>query len=229
MIALYIVGAVILLIIVLMHSPFKIFVECNDNKLSVKLKYLFWKKSIFPKEDTKQEIKSTPKTSKTARSSKKNTSANKKKSDKKKKKLFPEKKEDQIAFIINILKSSGKALKVFTKRITIRDITADISISDEDACDCAVKFGKSNIIIYNLLSFCAMFFKIKKNYINIRCVYNKPKSIYNFSFMVKFSPSAGILSAFAFIITFLVNNKRSKKQSGDTRTSEPPAAAEQIR
>ena len=80
----------------------------------------------------------------------------------------------------------------------IYDICADIDISDSDACNCAIKYGKINIIAYNILSFMSCFFRLKKKHININCVYNQPESVYNFSFIVKFTPSSGILSVIAF-------------------------------
>lgn len=214
---LYIIAAILIVFIILFHSPFRIWVICAENKLSVTVKYLFLKKHIYPQSKNKpQKAKSKEK----KESPKKEDAA---KPDKKKRKLIPEDNKEKIYFILNILKSSGKMLKTFTKRITIGKITADIDISDEDACDCAVNFGKANIVVFNLISFCNIFFKVKKEHININCVYNKPKSIYNFSFVVKFTPSAGILSVIAFIFTFIVNNikRRSEMKRSDKKA---PAA-----
>lgn len=229
MIFLYILGAVILLLVILLHSPFRIYVSCRENRFSVYMKYLFFRRDILPKPEKKSAAEETLKTSKdkpeesTAQAgeqpeeSQTGTKAEKKKK-KDKKSIFPEEKDERIAFIINILKSSGKALKHFTKRIVIKNVRADIDISDLDACDCAVNFGKTNIAVYNILSFASCFFKVKKDYISINCVYNKPESIYNFSFTVKFTPSAGILSVIAFIFTFLVNNIKAKRQSQKVQT-----------
>lgn len=229
MIFLYILGAVILLLVILLHSPFRIYVSCRENRFSVYMKYLFFRRDILPKPEKKSKTEPSLKSGedkpeeRTAQAeeqpeeSQTGTKTEKKKK-KDKKSIFPEDKSERIAFIINILKSSGKALKHFTKRIVIKNVRADIDISDLDACDCAVNFGKANIAVYNILSFASCFFKVKKDYININCVYNKPESIYNFSFTVKFTPSAGILSVIAFIFTFLVNNIKAKRQSQKVQT-----------
>lgn len=229
MIFLYILGAVILLLVILLHSPFRIYVSCRENRFSVYMKYLFFRRDILPKPEKKSKTEPSLKSGedkpeeRTAQAeeqpeeSQTGTKTEKKKK-KDKKSIFPEEKDERIAFIINILKSSGKALKHFTKRIVIKNVRADIDISDLDACDCAVNFGKANIAVYNILSFASCFFKVKKDYININCVYNKPESIYNFSFTVKFTPSAGILSVIAFIFTFLVNNIKAKRQSQKVQT-----------
>lgn len=231
MIFLYILGAVILLLVILLHSPFRIYVSCRENRFSVYMKYLFFRRDILPKPEKKSAAEETLKAGKdkpeesTAQAEEQpeecqTGTKTKKKKKKDKKSIFPEEKDERIAFIINILKSYGKALKHFTKRIVIKNVRADIDISDPDACDCAVNFGKANIAVYNILSFASCFFKVKKDYISINCVYNKSESIYNFSFTVKFTPSAGILSVIAFIFTFLVNNIKAKRQSQKVRTQE---------
>lgn len=226
MIFLYILGAIILLLVILLHSPFRIFVLCRENKFSVCVKYLFFKRNILPKTEKKSETKKSARSGKELRKqnagqAKEQTEESASQTEKKKKKsIFPEDKSERIAFIINILKSSGKALRHFTKRIVIKNVRADIDISDPDACDCAVNFGKANIAVYNILSFASCFFKVKKEYININCVYNKPESIYNFRFIVKFTPSAGILSVIAFIFTFFANNIKAKRQAQKLQTQE---------
>lgn len=233
MIILYILGGIILLLVILLHSPFRIYVSCHENKFSVYIKYFFFKRNLLPKPEKKSKAKSAEETGQPA--GKENTQSEdnsdntkesqtdtqtEKKNKKSKKSIIPEEKSERIAFIINVLKSSGKALRHFTRRIVIKNVRADIDISDPDACDCAVNFGKANIAVYNILSFASCFFKVKKEYININCVYNKPESMYNFSFTVKFTPSAAILSVIPFIFTFLANNIKAKRQAEKVQTQQ---------
>lgn len=221
MIAIYIILSILLLFVILLCSPFKIYISCQSNKFNIKIRYLFFEKKLLPynkdssENDSKKNVKGEKKKKKRIKKTRKNNSDNQ---AKKRGKFIPESKAERFEFIINILKSSRNALKHFTKRITIYDVCADINISDPDACECAVKYGKTNIIVYNILSFTSCFFRLKKNYININCVYNQPESVYNFSFTVKFTPSSGILSVIAFIFTFLANNKKARKQSEKTET-----------
>ncbi len=211
MIVLYVILAILALIIILFHIPFRLYVCCNENKISLILAYLFFKVRLYPKPKNK---KSVFKTKKKKEKKLTNKTTNKEETQKKqKKKLIPEKTDDKIGFIINVLQSSGKALRKFTKRIKIKNIKADIDISDEDACECAIKFGKANIAVFNILSFAGTFFKIKKKHININCVYNKPESIYNFSFNVNFTVSAASSAGIAFIFTFIVNNIKANRQA----------------
>lgn len=222
MIAIYIILSILLLFVILLCSPFKIYISCQSNKFNIKIHYLFFEKKLLPYEKDSSENNSKKnvkvkknKKKKCIKKTRKNNSDNQ---SKRHGKLIPESKAKRLEFIINILKSSRNALKHFTKRITIYDVCADINISDPDACECALKYGKINIIVYNILSFTSCFFRLKKKYININCVYNQPESVYNFSFTVKFTPSSGILSVIAFIFTFLANNKKARNQSEKTET-----------
>ena len=89
----------------------------------------------------------------------------------------------------------------------------DFIISDLDAYDCALKFGKTNIAVYNIIAYLNCFIKLKKKSIDIKCIYNQPECSYNLSFMIKISPAAGISAMIVFIFTFLVNNKSIKNQN----------------
>lgn len=205
MIFIYILIAVLLIFIILLLSPLKIIVSCSQNKPYAEIRYLFVKKTVFPLKKKQKKSDDSDKQSEKNDKNKKNGK------EKKRKSIIPKEKNKKITFFINVLKSSGKALKHFTKRITIDKIIADIDISDEDACKCAVKFGRFNFAIYNILNFIAQFIIVNKEHININCVFNKPKCVYNFSFTVKFTPYTVFLSALAFIFTFLVNNIKAKK------------------
>lgn len=209
-----ITGAILLIIVLLLISPLKIYVNYDNEKADIYFKYLFFKRKY--KSNSVNEKKSRKVNKK--KSDKKKNSENAKKNEKsgKKKKIMPEKTEDRIEFIASLAESGGKALRFGLRRICIYNIVVDFIISDLDAYDCAIKFGKTNIVVYNLLSYLNCFVKLKKKSIDIKCVYNQPECVYRFNFIAKISPAAGIFSAIIFIFTFLVNNK--KKENIKTQT-----------
>lgn len=202
----WIVLAVILLIIlILIFSPVKIYVNYQNGKINIIIKYLFIKK-IF------NQLKKRDKSLNKAKI--KEHSEEEKKSKKSKlKNIIPEDNKEKIHFVIKILKSTRKAFKHITKHIIVKNICLDFIISDLDAYECALKFGKTNIAVYNTIAYLSCFIKLKKKSINIKCIYNQPKSSYNLSFMIKISPAIGISAFVVFIFTFLVNNKNIKNQS----------------
>lgn len=206
---LIILGSVAVVILAILLFPVKLYVEYTDGKPKILLRYLFFRKNLSDRKAKKTEKK---------------TSSGKKtqeKSDKEKKGgLIPSDTKGRIEFFKSVLKAGGKALKRFTKRIKIKDVMIDFVISDEDAYECAIKFGKTNIIVYNALSYLGSFVRIKKKSINIRCVYNMPQSVYNMKFCVCITPlgALGIIIAFiasfaAIIIKSKFNSEKSEKHS----------------
>lgn len=197
-----ILGSVLLLILIILFSPAKLYVSYLDNKPKVILKYLFIKKTLVGGE--KKQTK--PKKEKKKKGSKKKTDTPSEENDKKKKSgLLPEQLSGKIEFIKSVASTGGRAFRRITKHIKVKDIFIDIQVSDLDACDCAVKFGKTNMIVYNSLTYLGYFVKLKKKSIDVKCVYNQPESIYKISFNVRLTPAAAIMTAVAFIFRFLVN------------------------
>lgn len=196
----WIVFAIILL---LLFSPFKIFIDYQNGKINIYIKYLFLKKKLLKR--NKKDKQNNKKC---------NTSEEEKVQGKSKiKSIVPKDTKGKINFILNLLNSGGKAVKHVTKHISIKNLYLDFIISDLDAYECALKFGKANIVVYNILSYLSCFIKLKKKSINIKCIYNQPECSYNLNFVIKFTPVIGISALVVFIFTFLVNNKNIKKQN----------------
>lgn len=202
----WIIFAVILLIILLLiFSPFKLFVDYQNGKINIVVNYLFFKKSLKKR---KKKISKKQKNKKYS-NSEEEVVQNKSKI----KNIIPEDTKGKIELVLNLLKSGGKAVKHVTKHISIKDLYLDFIISDLDAYECALKFGKANIVVYNILSYLSCFIRLKKKSINIKCIYNQPECSYNLNFVIKITPAVGIFALVVFIFTFLVNNKNIKKQN----------------
>lgn len=209
-----ILGIILLILIILLFSPVKVYVKYFEDEPEVILKYLFLKFVLVGGKAKKKPEKSKDKTK-----AKKVSDEKKDEATKKKKTFLPESTSGKIDLIKNILKESGKLFKRLTKHIKFKDIYIDIQISDLDACECAVKFGKANIVVYNLLVFLGNFVKLKKKKIGIKCVYNQPESVYNISFNVRISLGAIICIAVAFIFKILIifYKERQNKENGDPK------------
>lgn len=200
-----IIGCILLILLIILFSPVRIIVEYLNGKPKLIVKYLFFKKNITERIKSKDRKKN--KADKVEKPQKKRDE--KKKSPKRK--IIPEDFSGKLEFFKNLVSSGGKALRRITRHIKIKDIYINFIISDMDACQCALKFGKANIIVYNILSYTGSFIKLKKESINILCVYNKPDCIYDIKFKLYITPAAAIGTVIAFIFTFLVNNKKTKK------------------
>ncbi len=119
---------------------------------------------------------------------------------------------EKLNFIKDIISASKKGLKRIFKGISINDIFIDFIISDEDAYECAMKYGKVNILVYNALGFLSSFFKVRKKGISVLCKFNEKDSIYNFSFRVKLKLGTAIVSVLGMILTYFVNNIKSTQE-----------------
>lgn len=119
---------------------------------------------------------------------------------------------EKIDFIKDIISASKKGLKRIFKGISINDIFIDFTISDEDAYECAMKYGKVNILVYNALGFLSSFFKVRKKSISVLCKFNEKDSIYNFSFKVKLKLGTAIVSVLGMILTYFANNIKSTQE-----------------
>ena len=218
--ALIIIGSIVLILLILLFSPFRISVEYLGGKPKVVLKYLFIKKMLVGGE----------KKQKTAKKTKAKKTKKKKAPDKEKKgKLLPDTAGGKADFILELVKAGGRALRKLLRSIKIKDIVIDFTISDEDAYECAIKFGKMNIIVYNALTVLGYFLRLKKKSINIKCVYNQPKCIYDTSFKVCVTPAALIAIALGFGWAFLKLVIKNKKQAklNMTQSEEKPSEKEE--
>lgn len=210
-------GIILLILIIILFSPVKVYVSYLDNKPKVVLKYLFVKKVLVGGE--KKPKKEKPEN---LRKKKEKTESDEEKKEKKGG-LVPKSFSGKMDFIKNIASTGGRAFRRITKHMKIKDIFIDIQISDLDACDCAIKFGKTNILVFNTLSYLGNFVRLKKKSINIKCVYNQSECIYKVSFNARLTPAAAIMIAVAFIFRFLVNtikiNVRTKKEQNECQTA----------
>ena len=227
-IALIIIGCIILLLLILLFSPIRVYIEYLGGKPKVVLKYLFYGKTLVggqkkPKTQKKKAKKKTKKNDSKKKADKKEKEETKEKSG-----LLPDSLGGKIDFILELVKLGGRALRKLLRRILIKDIIINFTISDEDACECALKFGKTNIIVYNAFSALSCFLRLRKKSIQIKCVYNKPDCIYDTSFTICITPGALIAIALGFAFAFLklvIKTKKAEKlkdeeKEADTREIE---------
>lgn len=225
-IILLIVFAILLLILILLFSPVKIFVSSFEGDTKVGFRYLFFK---FKRKNTQESETDSGQHSEGEEKAREvsRKSLRKSKDDKKEKKpkkesteknsgektgIMPRSAGEAISLIKDLYEPGKKSLKIIFIGIKIRDLVIDFTISDQDAYDCAIKFGKTNIVVYNALGFLNCIFSIKKKSINIKCRFNEPESVYNYSFTVKFRPACAIHAAAGLIFAFLVNNIKKRKR-----------------
>jgi len=114
---------------------------------------------------------------------------------------------DKITQIWEIASSPTKRL---CRGFHIGKIFIDFRISDPDAYDCALKYGRICIVLYNTLGILDKMFSVSKKSIDVKCIFNKEKSIYDISFTLRFHPITGIACALSFLWTYYFKIYRKK-------------------
>lgn len=99
---------------------------------------------------------------------------------------------DSINMVLDIFKTIKVTLGKFIKSFRVTNLYINFKIANQDAYDCALNFGKMNILVYNILAYLDRNFKVKKKSINIEPKYNSSESVYDISFKVKLGFGNGV-------------------------------------
>jgi len=99
---------------------------------------------------------------------------------------------DTLSMALDIFKLLKDKFDKFIKSIRITDLYINFQVADQDAYDCALKYGKVNIILGNILGYLSWNFKVKKKSISVQPKYNSNDSVYDVSFKVKIGFGSGL-------------------------------------
>lgn len=241
MIALWIIGGIILIIIILLNCPANAFLEYYNEAFNISVKYLFF--TIYPAKEKPEKVKEKKKINKIKAQKNSNNISKRKNTPPLQKEVIDEEKEltsipksnsendiknenekeslvnkkdeifEKIAFFKTILQSSKKGLRRIVKGIYISDILLNFIVANEDAYDAAIDYGKVNMITYNAISFLRVFFTISIKKIDISCKFNSSDSSYNGKCNVKLRPATLLLAAISIFYHYVINNNRNKKEA----------------
>lgn len=137
------------------------------------------------------------------------------KKEKKEEKLFDKLKKYKEKFdeYKEYIPIGKKAVRKMIKAIHITDFDLYIAVADEDAYECAMKYGRVNIAVYNALGLVKRFltFKIKK--IRIESKFNSNETEYSLKCKIKTRPSTILAIAVCILFNYLYTNHVKQKQS----------------
>ena len=75
---------------------------------------------------------------------------------------------DKIEFIVGIWESAQRPLLKIFKGFKLKDLYIDFVIADEDAYDCAMKYGKYSALVYNGIAFFSQLFTVRLKTIDVQ-------------------------------------------------------------
>jgi hypothetical protein len=190
---LIVLAVVVIVIALVLWLPIVVEVKYIGEEFSFKVKYAFI--TFYPKKDrSKPKAKSSKTKSKGKSKSKpKDTSKTKAKPKEKKSSTNSDAKAlDTLGLVLDIFKGLKKDLGKFITSIKFTNLYINFQVADLDACECALKFGKLNAILGNVLGFLSWHFTVKRDSISIVPKYNSDESVYDVSFKVKLGVGKGL-------------------------------------
>ena len=104
------------------------------------------------------------------------------------------------------------ALRCFGNALTWDAIETDILIADEDASDCARKYGLMQIVLQNLFSQSGNLMHVKRKNIRIRCDFIEDESRYHFRCRVKVHIGKTIVAGIVFLWNYFKDSAQAKKE-----------------
>lgn len=147
MTGLYVFLSVVLMLVLLLISPFCLLLHYENGDIRILLRYLFIKFQLFPKREKKPPRKKEGKA----------------KSPPKKSQSEPEKQNigELLAFMRFFMKESAREIAAVRNYIILDKIHFRCKIAGEDAADTAIKYGELQILAGITFATLRNFFKLK--------------------------------------------------------------------
>lgn len=117
--------------------------------------------------------------------------------------------------VTEIWMSAKHPLRHILKGFHFSGLYIDFLVADEDAYNCALKYGKVSGTVYNTIAHMMNLFTLKFKTVDVVAGFGKEKSRWDVSFRLNFIPMTMVISGIWFLITYIFRvylpKKRRKK------------------
>ena len=110
---------------------------------------------------------------------------------------------DKIEFIVGIWESAQRPLLKIFKGFKLRDLYIDFVIADEDAYDCAMKYGKYSALVYNGIAFFSQLFTVRLKTIDVRPQFGVSKGRWDAAGKLSFRLGTVVIAGAWFLMTYI--------------------------
>ena len=110
---------------------------------------------------------------------------------------------DWVELGMGVWESAQRPLLKIFKAFHFQDLYIDFVISDEDAYDCALKYGKYSGMVYNIIGFLSTVFTVRLKTVDIGCGFGLSKSKWDASCRIFFRAGSMVIAGLWFLITYL--------------------------
>ena len=110
---------------------------------------------------------------------------------------------EKIKFIVGIWESAQRPLLKIFKGFKLRDLYIDFVIADEDAYDCALKYGKYSGLIHNGVAFLSQLFTVRFRTVDVRPQFGVSKGRWDASGKLYFRLGTVVIAGAWFLLTYI--------------------------
>lgn len=131
----------------------------------------------------------------------------------------------KVRFLMDIWGSARRPLRKILRGFHINDVYIDFLVADEDAYNCAIKYGRICTALYNALAKFEGLFTVRYKTVDVECGFGKDKCRWDAGCKVHFLPITAVISGIWFLITYIfriyIPDKRKNKKSAEKRNVQP--------
>lgn len=110
---------------------------------------------------------------------------------------------DKIEFLVGIWESAQRPMLKIFRGFRLKDLYIDFVIADEDAYDCALKYGKYSTLVYNGIAFFSQLFTVRLKTIDVRPQFGVSKGRWDAAGKLYFRLGTVVIAGAWFLITYI--------------------------
>ena len=109
---------------------------------------------------------------------------------------------DKIEFLVGIWESAQRPMLKIFKGFRLKDFYIDFIIADEDAYDCALKYGRYSTLIFNGIAFFSQLFTVRLKTVDVRPQFGVSKGRWDTSGKLSFRLGTVVIAGVWFLLTY---------------------------
>ena len=110
---------------------------------------------------------------------------------------------DKVEFIVGIWESAQRPLLKIFKGFKLKDLYIDFVIADDDAYDCALKYGRYSVLVYNGIAFFSQLFTVRLKTIDVRPQFGVSRGRWDAAGKLSFRLGTVVIAGAWFLLTYL--------------------------
>ena len=110
---------------------------------------------------------------------------------------------DKVEFLIGIWESAQRPLLRIFKGFRLRDLYVDFVIADDNAYDCALKYGRYSTLVYSGIAFFSQIFTVRLKTIDVRPQFGVSKGRWDTAGKLSFRLGTVVIAGAWFLLTYI--------------------------